>query len=130
MTPLSGDAQPHPKEAATRPGRVKRYRRKIAGPKQWQALVAEKAGPCRICHWGWATGYGALEMHHLVSRAQRGDDVADNLIPLCAVHHLAVTTGDSAALQRVALTLTDAERAYIVGKLGEGGMERLFGVTR
>lgn len=93
----------------------------------WQAIIAAKRGPCRVC------GLGALphyHMHHLVPRAQGGDDVADNIAPLCAACHEAVTRLFPAALALLAESLSDAEYAYVVGKLGEGGMERLFGVGR
>jgi len=44
---------------------------------------------------------------------------------LCSACH-----GNPVDLEAVASSLTDAEYAYIVGKLGEGGIERLFGVSR
>lgn len=57
-----------------------------------------------------------------------GDDVADNLVPLRQACHDRVTRRDSGALRDLASNLTDAEYAYVVGKLGEGAMGRLFGV--
>jgi hypothetical protein len=128
--PLSGDAQPHPKEAAVKAGRPRRYRRRVAGPKQWQALMAEKitGRERRVCDFDDLLR--PFEAHHLVSRAQGGDDTADNLVPLHSDCHELVTRGDSGALRLIAESLTDAEYAYIVAKLGEGGMQRLFGVDR
>jgi hypothetical protein len=77
-----------------------------------------------------------MHLHHLVSRAQLGDDVAANLVPLCARCHERVTEHRPIfigglmvdPLPLVAESLTDAEYAYCVGKLGESAMQRLFGV--
>lgn len=122
---------PYPKSRQLARG-AKRYRRKVASAKQWQAIVAAKIGPCRVCNTPGHNGvlYGRIEFHHLLSRAALGDDVADNIVPLCPDCHAAVTTRDSGALQKLACSLTDGEYAYIVGKLGEGAIERLFGVNR
>jgi hypothetical protein len=64
----------------------------------------------------------------LVSRSALGDDVADNIVPLCRVHHELITDHAAPARERLARSLTDAEYAYVIGKLGEGALERLFGV--
>jgi len=126
---LSG--QPHPKSAQLARGE-RRYRRKIASPKAWQAIIAAKRGPCRVCCTPTQNGfdYGPVSFHHLLARSQGGDDVADNIVPLHAGCHEAVTQRVGPALICLARSLSDAERAYIIGKLGEGGMERLFGVDR
>jgi 5-methylcytosine-specific restriction endonuclease McrA len=113
--------QPHPKAAQLARGE-RRYRRKVASPKQWQAIIAGKKGPCRVCGFG-----GLMEYHHLVPRAQGGDDVADNIVPLGHSCHEKITGRTLKAAESV--SLTDAEYAYVIGKLGEGGIERLFGVT-
>ena len=128
--PLSGDAQPHPKEAAVKAGRPRRYRRKVASPKRWAALWDEKVRGrvCRVCRQG--TDFRTMEAHHLVPRGIGGDDVADNLVAVHLDCHYLLTIGDSVALRILGLSLTDAEYAYIVAKLGEGGMQRLFGVDR
>lgn len=123
------DVTPHPKEDQLKPGRQRRYRRKVAGPKQRQALRAEKLNG-RECRMTVFTGTPATELHHLVPRSQGGDDEADNLIPVCSSCHRNITNNNRYALQRLATLLTDAEYAYIIGKLGEGGPERLFGVNR
>jgi 5-methylcytosine-specific restriction endonuclease McrA len=124
-------AEPFPKSRQLARGE-RRYRRNVASPKQWAAIRAEKLAECRIC-----AVYGSqhfvqtapLELHHLVSRAQGGDDVADNLVCLCWDHHVLVTSRLVDTLALLAANLTDAEYAYIIGKLGEGGIERLFGVA-
>lgn len=123
------DAKPHPKSAQLARGE-RRYNRKIASPKQWQAIIAAKQGPCRICLDPASNGrlYGHIELHHLVSRAALGDDVADNIVPLCRDCHMLVTTRDAVALEELAEGLHPEEIAYCVAKLGEGALSRLFGV--
>lgn len=126
------DVQPYTKDSQLKPGRPRRYRRKVAGPKQWTALRIEKlyGERCRCCGLNMAE-----TLHHLVPRKPHcGDDVADNLIPLCGdgtrLCHGHVTANEQPWLRLIAESLTDAEYAYIIGKLGEGGLERLFGVNR
>ena len=69
-------ADPYPKTKQLARGE-RRYRRKVASPKQWAAIRADKLGKCRLC------GYPrSVQLHHLVSRAALGDDVADNLVSL------------------------------------------------
>jgi 5-methylcytosine-specific restriction endonuclease McrA len=128
--PLSGDAQPHPKEAALKAGRPRRYRRRVAGPKQWAALRADLyLEPCAVCGWGFDRGE-VLEAHHLVPRALGGGDVSENLVPLHVPCHKNVTENEPVSLAALAVTLDDSRVAYIVAKLGENGMQRLFGVDR
>ena len=130
--PSSGDAKPYPKPAATKPGRPRRYRRFAAGPKQWAVLRQTKGGPCRVC--GTADWNGVYErqmqLHHVVPRAAPwfGDDLADNLIPLCRRDHELVTRRDPITCNIVALQLTDAEYAYAIKRGGEGFFERAYGV--
>lgn len=71
-----------------------------------------REGRCRLCPSRWALG-----RHHLVPRGQRGDDVDDNLVPLCDVCHDGV---EKLPMARSVLRqrLTDAEWAYVVGKVG------------
>jgi len=78
---------PYPKEKQLARGE-RRYRRKVAGGKRWQALWDEKRGPCRIC--GDVVS-SLMELHHLVFRSHFGDDTADNLVPLCHGCHCAIT---------------------------------------
>lgn len=64
-----------------------------------------------------ATGNRATEGHHILLRAQGGDDVEDNILPLSLrPHHQYHTTGVLPGIK-----LTDAEYAYLVSKLGEAG---------
>lgn len=96
--------------------------RKMATRQEWEAIRVAKLRECRIC----GTLVGPMEMHHLVPRSMGGDDLADNCVPLCAACHDCVTRNVPADLADLAEALTDSEYAYIVGKLGEGGIARLF----
>ena len=121
------DAKPYPKASQLARGE-RRYRRKVASPEQWQAIIAAKTAPCRVCgEYHWPSN--PLQFHHLIPRSIGGDDVADNLVPLCAACHADVTNGRERERRLLAESLADAEYAYVIGKLGESGMERLFGVS-
>lgn len=122
------DVQPYTKDSQLKLGRPRRYRRKVAGPKQWAAIREAKCytGYCRICSHPVLT----CEAHHLVPRSRGGDDVSDNIVGLCRDCHRNVTENSVKHLVVLAALLTDAEYAYIIGKLGEAGLERLFGVNR
>jgi 5-methylcytosine-specific restriction endonuclease McrA len=126
--------EPDPKSRTLARG-TRRYRRKIASPKQWQAIIAAKQGPCRVTvapkqNGGTPSTSQPITFHHLVARSQGGDDVPDNIVPLSQDAHRRVTERDPAALAALAASLTDSERAYVVGKLGEDGLVRLFGTAR
>lgn len=118
------DARPDPK---VKPRGERRYRRKVAGPKAWAAIRTEKlyGQPCRVC----CAHLTYRQLHHLVPRSQGGDDVANNLVPLCATCHVAITLGEHLEQRELAESLSDAEYAYVIGKLGENALERLFGVA-
>ena len=107
----------------------RRYRRKVAGPKQWAAVMAEKQGPCLICERLGVRvlpPYG-MDFHHLVPRARGGDDVAENIVPLCSLHHHDVTVRNVHALHALRLMLNESERAYCEAKMGAEWRVRLFG---
>ena len=121
---MSGN--PYPKDAQLARGE-RRYRRKVASSKRWQQLWDEKRGPCRICGDSVAS---LMELHHLVARVHFGDDVADNLVPLCGDCHAAITLRQSAAgAKRLLLSLSDAEYAYMIDRGGEDYPERAYGVS-
>jgi len=122
---------PDPKSRSLARGE-RRYRRKVASPKQWQAIIDAKGGPCRICNDPASNGrvHGHVHFHHVVARAHGGDDVAANIVPLCGDCHGRVTRHERAACVALAAALTDAEYAYVIGKLGEDGAARLFGGAR
>jgi 5-methylcytosine-specific restriction endonuclease McrA len=115
-------SDPYPKTKQLARGE-RRYRRKVASPKQWQAIAEAKGTICRLaapklCEPG-------VELHHLVARSRGGDDVADNIVPLCRVHHGLVTGRHPAVIERLDRSLTEGETAYVLAKLGENGVERL-----
>jgi len=109
----------------------RRYRRKVASPKQWQAIIQTKQGPCRVCEAETGTtkrpAYGGT-YHHLVSREDHGDDIADNIVPLCWNHHDDVTRRFPSACSALLATLAPAERAYMAARGGPDYAERAYGV--
>lgn len=121
---MTDDVHPFPKSAQLARG-PKRYRRKVASPKQWQAISAAKFGPCRIC---WSRSPVYIELHHLVTREDFGDDVADNLVPVCGECHDAVTRRVETICRLLLSRLSDAEYAYMVQRGGEDYAERAYGV--
>jgi 5-methylcytosine-specific restriction endonuclease McrA len=127
--PLDGDAMPRPKSAQLARG-AKRYRRKVASPKQWQAILAAKLGPCRVCLDPASNGrvYGKIQPHHIVSREDFGDDVADNIAPLCPTCHDRVTRRCALECRELLECLTDAEYAYMIERGGESYPERGYGI--
>jgi 5-methylcytosine-specific restriction endonuclease McrA len=128
---MADEVTPYPKEKQLARGE-RRYRRKVASAKQWQRIIAAKGGPCRVCRDPASNGalHALIHFHHLVPRAQGGDDVADNIVPLCQDCHGLATLRNPLVLEVLARSVTEGEYAYIIGKLGEGGIERLFGVGR
>jgi 5-methylcytosine-specific restriction endonuclease McrA len=129
MSPLDGDALPRPKSAQLARGE-RRYRRKVASPKQWQAIIAAKSGPCRVCRDAASNGrlHSLIHHHHIVARVHGGDDVADNIAPLCPGCHTLVTCRLPATCSRFLETLTDAEYAYMIERGGESYPERAYGL--
>lgn len=92
-----------------------------ASREQWKKLQAEKQGPCRVCGASAYLGYTGL--HHLVPRSQGGDDVPDNLVPLCGSGtmgcHGKVEARDLYACHRLRVNLTLAEFDYMLTKKGD-----------
>lgn len=128
--PTDGPARPHPKSKQLLRSKPK-YRRHVAGPKQWQAIVNEKAGPCRACTAPGRNGHdlGRITFHHIVSREDFGDDVADNIVPLHEVCHANVTQRRGRACANLLTSLTDSEYSYMVERGGEGYAERAYGLV-
>lgn len=124
---MSGD--PFPKSSQLARGE-RRYRAKKASPGQWQRIIEAKRGQCLICErLGVRARSMYMDFHHLVPRARGGDDVAENIVPLCSLHHHDVTVNNPHALAALHLMLTNDERAYCESKLGAEWSARLFGVT-
>lgn len=78
---------------------------RIRDPEAVQRKVAGAA--CRIC------GRTASDGHHVVLRSQGGDDVEDNIVPLCHEHHMQYHAGVERRLK-----LTTEEFQYVIAKLG------------
>jgi len=73
-----------------------------------EAVQRKTAGQsCRIC------GRPASDGHHIVLRSKGGDDVEDNIIPLCHQHHMEYHAGVE---RRLKLTLEEFQ--YVIRKLG------------
>lgn len=114
--------EPYPKERQLARGE-RRYVRKVAGEKRWQAIIDAKKGPCRVCN-----GPLWIEYHHLVPRVHGGADTEANIVPLCAPCHAFVTNRDSAAGAKLLASLSDAEYSYLIHKAGEDAPERFYGI--
>lgn len=106
-----------------------RYR---AGPEEWKALRAtliQRFGTCQVCE-GLDCQNWPLTAHHLVGRDLGGDDVIANLALLGGTGttkcHGLVQEFDRPACVRLRSNLTDEQRAYIIGRLGEGGLDRYY----
>lgn len=113
---------PYPKSAQLA-RQEKRYRRKVASPKMWARIAAEKPGPCRAC--------GAVppnELAHLVARAQGGPDAEFNIVPLCRACHVLFDARHSETCRTVSASLTDDEYAGLGALAGEAVFERRFGI--
>jgi len=121
--------EPYPKSRQLARGE-RRYRRKVASPKQWQAIIEEKTGPCRVCGSVAENGrvFGLIEHHHIVARAHGGDDVPENIVPLCPDCHGEITRRNLLTVSSLLASLSDAEYSYAVTKMGEGYFERAYGL--
>lgn len=116
--------KPDPKERTLELGR-KRYRRIVASPKQWERIRQAKMGPCRVCS---ARG-DLVDLHHIVFRADGGDDLSPNLAPVCRPDHDALHRRADAIVRLFLSRLTDAEYAYMVSRGGEDYAERVYGLA-
>ncbi len=128
------DAKPYPKAQQLGRG-ARKYRRKVASPKQWQAIIAAKGGTCRVCEkparWTGShhrAGRYPVCFHHVVPRDLHGDDVADNIVPVCFDCHTLLHRRDPDAGRALITSLTDGEYAYAVCRLGEAVWERVYGI--
>lgn len=124
------EARPYPKEAQLARGPKRQFRIR-ANKQQWQRIVAEKQGPCRICTDSADNGrlHGRIEFHHIIPKDFGGDDVAENVCPLCPDCHHRVTELERDTCTLLVWKLTDDEYAYGIGKLGEGAFERVYRVS-
>lgn len=93
-------------------------RRYKASASEWRQLRELKEGMCRVCRKQWGTN-----LHHLVGKGVGGDDVADNLVPLCGLGNAAGCHGlihaqDETACVKLGASLTTNERGYVIAKKG------------
>lgn len=123
-------SEPYPKAKQLARGE-RRYRRKVASPKQWQAIIAAKQGPCRVCSTPTSNGFdiGKVEFHHVVARVHGGEDKADNIVPIHRFCHGMVTARSPGHCKQLLGSLSDAEYAYMIERGGEDYPERAYGVT-
>lgn len=106
-------------------------RRVKATAERWEQLRALKLGPCRICRDAPEPWYGhGITLHHLVSKSLGGDDVPNNLVPLCGSGttgcHGDVESRDALALVRLRDALTEDELAYVIVKKGADFLARYY----
>ncbi len=118
------EAKPWSKSDSLRHNGPRRKLRAVATGTEWKRIRAAKDARCRLC--------GAPppnDLHHVLSRGQGGDDVAPNVVPLCARDHDLVERRDPAACMALAVSLTDEEYAYAVDTFGESFFERRLGIV-
>jgi len=101
--------------------------KRIVDPDAGRAKVALQ-GRCRACGRG-----GPLNRAHLVPKGQRGDDVDENIVPLCGSGstgcHGALTDHRNGWLLVAAALradLTADEIAYCIQKKGEDWLDRTY----
>lgn len=89
-------------------------KRIVATKQEWDAIAEAKQGPCRICRRVESNGsvHSRIELHHLVRRSQGGDDVAENIVPLCGECHTKLHAGNAGMLR-----LLPSEVAYLRSRL-------------
>jgi len=117
---MAGD--PYPKAIQTARAE-RRYVRRVASPKDWQRIAAEKQGPCRVCD-----APPPNDLAHLIPRSQGGPDVEFNIAPLCRRDHAAFDARDPGTVLMVLAGLTDDEYAGLVEHAGEAVFERHFNI--
>lgn len=77
---------------------------------------------CRACGSFWGRHHG----HHLVSRAQRGDDVEDNIVTLCQVCHQLYHEGREPIGAVIRRSLSRQEIEYVVKKKSRAWLDKKY----
>lgn len=99
--------------------------KRILDPRAGRAKCLSPDSECRICQ-----RRRGLERHHLVPRSQGGDDVEQNLVPLCGTFeaecHRRVTENEPAALAALRAALWPEEEAYVAAKMGASYLDRRY----
>lgn len=88
-----------------------------ASRQSWEKLRRRFASEsCRVCGGAWQS------LHHIYPRSQGGDDVSENLGPVCGSGttgcHGRLEARDPEARAAFRASLTDANRWYLTYKLG------------
>jgi hypothetical protein len=90
---------------------LKRYRASIT---EWGKLrewfVLER---CWVCSEPWR------ELHHIYPRGQGGDDVVENLAPVCRRCHGRIESRDPVSRSLLRQSLMPSHLEYLIGKLGD-----------
>lgn len=99
-------------------------KRHVATPKEWAQLRRVfELDPCWICEGRWT------ELHHLLPRSQRGDDLGVNLVPLCAACHKLVTENDPQAKAALRSALRCWNLNYIADRAGPAWLDARYPVA-
>lgn len=96
----------------------------------WEGIRSEKVGggaTCRGCH---STPANMRHAHHVVPRAQGGDDVDDNIVLLCWSCHDAYHRGDRRVASLIRESLTAEELRYVFEKKGFDWLDRRYPLER
>lgn len=102
-----------------------RNKRTVASADRIAEIRAKKCvGGCRLC------GKHPASAHHLIPRSLGGIWTESNIVGLCGDGttgcHGLVEARNRAACHLLRSLLTDAEYAYVIGKKGEGFLDRYY----
>ena len=90
--------------------------------KDWQTMRWHKLTQgCRLCGTR-----DRVEFHHLVGRDLGGDDVLDNLVPLCRLHHKLIEERYSPACYALRDNLRVSELHYVLEKKSSVFLDRYY----
>lgn len=99
-------------------------RRHKASANEWRDLrEALLPSNCRVCDTQRAT-----QLHHVLSRGQRGSDIRENLLPVCVTCHDLIHGRSSWALSQVRDRITEnpAMLDYLVREKGWDWLNRAY----
>lgn len=93
----------------------RRYRRVVANAKGWRVLRAAKVGACRCCLDPASNGslHGHVQLHYVVAPHDGGDDVPDNLVPVCPGCRDDLRVCEPFACRALLASLSAAELGYM-----------------
>lgn len=103
------------------PRPVKRHK---ASPAEWRSIrEALLPTDCRVCHTQRAS-----HLHHVASRAQGGDDIRENLLPVCASCHDLIHGRSDWALSQVRDRITENPSMldYLIRQKGWDWLNRSY----